>query len=700
LTPAAIGALNAQEPEITGPLNPAFIKWQAEQKQRLALRALGYTEPNENRYGHIPDQFLPPTIDRPATQIEAMVKAGLASYPAYYNLKQENLLAPARNQGVFGTCWAFGALASIESNIVMTTGIFLDLSEWHLAWFGYNPWNDWPAFPPAPNPQMGPDMTFDQGGSVSKAVAILTRGTGPVLEADSPYQNNTNYLPSTLPKGTEPTVVAIKDAHTFGSRDQDTIKGLITTNGAVKVSIQMETSNNYFNDIYNAYRYITNYNTNHDVAIIGWNDDFPSTNFPAGNRPATNGAWIIRNSYGPAFGDGGCFYMSYDTTFGGIASFEVDFEVDRKIYQYDLLGGNSTIMYMGNPPVWVSNVFTAEGNETITDVSVSTGVQNVPYTITIKTGVTGNPTTGVQVLTQQGTMNLPGYHRVKLDSPVKVSGGEKFAVIVSLVEQGNLFPIRVCAPDDETSYTPAAPGVGYYSFNGTSWTDVYNDSTRRSIALKAFTVSEISVALDPSAVTIQTGGTYTFTAAVTGGLGNKDVTWSAPYGSITSDGSYTAPATPGTYTITATSVEDITKTGTATVTVIAADIVITDPPKGLITGDTATFQASVTGLSDSAVTWSASSGVITQSGVYTAPATPGTYTITATSVELPTLKVTTDVKISSVNFDGNSKTAPQLLDLANAVYSELQADLEKYDLNGDRIIDNEDIKILFNKMGW
>ncbi|MDR2697907.1 MAG: hypothetical protein LBB40_05475, partial [Holophagales bacterium] len=38
LTPAAIGALNAQEPEITGPLNPAFIKWQAEQKQRLALR--------------------------------------------------------------------------------------------------------------------------------------------------------------------------------------------------------------------------------------------------------------------------------------------------------------------------------------------------------------------------------------------------------------------------------------------------------------------------------------------------------------------------------------------------------------------------------------------------------------------------------------------------------------------------------------
>jgi hypothetical protein len=48
---------------------------------------------------------------------------------------------------------------------------------------------------------------------------------------------------------------------------------------------------------------------------------------------------------------------------------------------------------------------------------------------------------------------------------------------------------------------------------------------------------------------------------------SSGVTWSASGGSIDASGRFTAPASPGTTTVTATSTQDTTKSGTATVTV-------------------------------------------------------------------------------------------------------------------------------------
>jgi YVTN family beta-propeller protein len=92
--------------------------------------------------------------------------------------------------------------------------------------------------------------------------------------------------------------------------------------------------------------------------------------------------------------------------------------------------------------------------------------------------------------------------------------------------------------------------------------------------------SGIRVTVTPAATTIGTSETLAFTATVTG-TANTALTWSvngidggnATVGTITSAGVYTAPASvpsPGTVSITATSVADTTKSGSATVTVIAA----------------------------------------------------------------------------------------------------------------------------------
>lgn len=66
---------------------------------------------------------------------------------------------------------------------------------------------------------------------------------------------------------------------------------------------------------------------------------------------------------------------------------------------------------------------------------------------------------------------------------------------------------------------------------------------------------------------------------------------------------------------------------------VARVAVSLEPATGaLSTGSTQRFTATVTGTSDTSVTWSATGGDITRGGVYTAPETAGTYTVRATSV--------------------------------------------------------------------
>lgn len=75
------------------------------------------------------------------------------------------------------------------------------------------------------------------------------------------------------------------------------------------------------------------------------------------------------------------------------------------------------------------------------------------------------------------------------------------------------------------------------------------------------------LAVSPAATTIETGSGASFTASGPSAAGG--VTWSATGGSIDASGHYTAPATAGTYTVTATSVTNPGDSGTATVHVVA-----------------------------------------------------------------------------------------------------------------------------------
>jgi hypothetical protein len=124
------------------------------------------------------------------------------------------------------------------------------------------------------------------------------------------------------------------------------------------------------------------------------------------------------------------------------------------------------------------------------------------------------------------------------------------------------------------------------------------------------------------------------------------VTWSVPSGAGTinaSTGAYLAPAAAGTYVVTARSVADTSKTGTATVTVSAPPppavaIVISPTTASVDACKGQVFTATVSNATNTAVTWTvveAGSGTVTN-GAYVAPSTPGTYHVMAVSQADPT----------------------------------------------------------------
>ncbi len=213
----------------------------------------------------------------------------------------------------------------------------------------------------------------------------------------------------------------------------------------------------------------------------------------------------------------------------------------------------------------------------------------------------------------------------------RVTGTENGRVTWSVVEGASGGQISATG----VYTTPATPGV--FHVRATSEADAM------ATAIATLTVTDgISVSLTPPTAKVRAGGDFTFTATVTG-TANQAVTWiveeGAVGGTVTTGGVYSAPSVTGTYHVTARSREDATRSATAVVTVVVGAMVTVAPASTLIgLGATVDFTATVTGAADTRVTWSvkeAGGGTITAAGRYTAPASIGSFTVVATSVEDP-----------------------------------------------------------------
>jgi hypothetical protein len=168
----------------------------------------------------------------------------------------------------------------------------------------------------------------------------------------------------------------------------------------------------------------------------------------------------------------------------------------------------------------------------------------------------------------------------------------------------------------------------------------------------------LTLRVQPSAVEVPGEESQFFQALVTGGP-DPGVTWSVVEGpaggTITAEGLYTAPPTPGGFHVLATAKGQPAATAQATVKVIGKVAVAVSPATAnLLTGGTQPFVANLQNATDARVSWSVTGGTITPDGLFAAPTAPGIYLVKATSVQYPnrfataTAIVTAPLKVPAI----------------------------------------------------
>ena len=279
----------------------------------------------------------------------------------------------------------------------------------------------------------------------------------------------------------------------------------------------------------------------------------------------------------------------------------------------------------------------------------------------------GNTPPGVQVTITSPTTAQTVPVKGTLAITAAVANGTSSGVTwtVNGVANGNSTYGTISVPGSGSSslsvtYTApqAVPSTATFNITATS---VADSSVSASLSVTISSGVVISITTPSSPQSISVSSTVAFTASVTGSS-NTGVTWTvnsvangnSTFGTITGTGlnvSYNAPSavpTPATFNVTATSTADATKSASVSVTITpGVGVSITSPAgaQDVAVNATLAFTASVTGTSNTGLTWTvngvtngnATYGTITGSGLsvtYTAPAaipSLATFNVTATS---------------------------------------------------------------------
>ncbi|WP_176762245.1 lectin like domain-containing protein [Eubacterium oxidoreducens] len=387
-------------------------------------------------------------------------------FPKTYDLREEGRTGEILNQGAYGTCWAFAALSSMESILLPENSQQFSVDHMSISnSFSSNQYD---------------------GGDYTMGMAYLTAWQGPVLEEDDPYGDGKS-------EDSLEAVYHVQEIQLITDKDYDAIKQAVMLYGGVQTSIYNSMTNGYSSNAqysyYNkSYYYNGDARPNHDIVIVGWDDDYSKENFVS--TPEGDGAFICQNSWGKSFGDDGFFYVSYyDTNIGNNNVVYTGIEaVDNydSIYQSDLCGWVGQIGY-GSDSVYGANIYTAKEDESLSAVGFYVTSEDTDYEVYAVQDYENTDSLDDAILLASGNKKNSGYYTVDFSQKLHLEKGHQFAVMIKISAPDNDHPLAIEYRADNFSQDAIiTDGEGYISISGKDWVSV-EETYSCNLCIKAYT---------------------------------------------------------------------------------------------------------------------------------------------------------------------------------------------------------------------
>jgi C1A family cysteine protease len=408
--------------------------------------------------------------------------------PAKYDSRDVDgkcYVTPVKDQGYTYLCWTFASMGACESDILKHHSDIgaedINLSEKHLAYYNMHKAtgslasgidDDYREFVNDTGEENAFVVEADTsyiacGGVTDFVISILTAWKGPFDDEGNDsfkalygsyyiFSDNTD-VPSDAYGGKYHVQSVMQVPAVTGNGTL--IKQMIMEHGAATVGICADPKffKNHSSILYSSFGGETPDTADHEVLIIGWDDEYSASNF--GDTPPGDGAWLCKNSWGPTSGNDGCFYVSYyDETIAisNAAAYDVVLKGEDDWYDnnYQVAGfitntistlddsQNTVVAYSASSNPY-GMLYTAQGNESLKAVGLMGLDQYQQYEISVYVGVEAEGDeisfAGKEPVASQKVSAISGgYHTFPLDKAVELQKGDNFFVMIKPYTSGRL----------------------------------------------------------------------------------------------------------------------------------------------------------------------------------------------------------------------------------------------------------------------
>ncbi len=388
--------------------------------------------------------------------------------PDAFSLSEVKRMPEVMDQGKLGTCWAFSSLSALESALL--PGNSYRFSRDHLVLTTGN-------------------GSYEVSGEARMALSYFLSWQGPVSDPSDSYGDGVTDTALSA-------AVHVQDVLYMEEPSVEKLKECVFYHGAAEASLYLcmadseglQNVNRFYNEKTHAYCCREEKEVNHDVVIVGWDDDYPKEGFVSGNGLPGDGAFLCMNSWGRSFGESGLFWVSYyDACFAKSAMCITNAESRdnyRHIYQSDLRGSTASAGY-GNDTACFAAVYEADADEYLEAAGFYTLGDDTSYELYYIPQFTDERTLSRGILMKTGTIEDAGFHTIRFPEAKRVSEGQKFAVMVKITTPGLSYPVAVEKKTAGVRNVDLSDGEGYLSQNGVLFRNT-EESSESNICLKVY----------------------------------------------------------------------------------------------------------------------------------------------------------------------------------------------------------------------